>query len=99
MCEQTKYGFNCVCDHVEKNSGDIEFACEFCGLYTASKPSCNKCVRIGTKKYCSECKEKHEIIAFCTQCGACLYKHSKSLNDTEYPLFECTECSKVNFWD
>lgn len=43
MCEQTMYGFNCVCDHMEKNPGHNEYCCEFCGIYNASKPCCNKC--------------------------------------------------------
>ena len=25
------------------NPGDREFCCEFCGIYNASKPMCNKC--------------------------------------------------------
>jgi hypothetical protein len=36
-------GFNCVCEWVKTHKGDIEFSCEFCGIYTASAPHCNKC--------------------------------------------------------
>ena len=43
MCGNPEYGFDCVCDHVKNNTGDIDYSCEFCGLYTASKPRCNKC--------------------------------------------------------
>lgn len=42
-CGNPEYGFDCVCDHVHKNPGDIEYSCEFCGIYSASKPRCNKC--------------------------------------------------------
>lgn len=42
-CGNPEMGFNCVCDHVANNPGDIEYSCEWCGLYTASVPSCNKC--------------------------------------------------------
>lgn len=42
-CGNPDYGFDCVCDHVRKHPGDIEFSCEFCGLYNASEPRCNKC--------------------------------------------------------
>lgn len=42
-CGNPNYGFNCVCDHVKENPGDEEYACEFCGIYKASKPKCNKC--------------------------------------------------------
>lgn len=42
-CSNVEYGFNCVCDHVNKYPGDINYSCEFCGLYEASQPVCNKC--------------------------------------------------------
>lgn len=50
-------------------------------------------------RHCDECNQKHEVIAFCTKCGACLYKHSKQIPDDKYPLFECTKCGQTNFWD
>lgn len=43
MCEQVQYGFDCVCEHVKTNPGTTLYGCEFCGIYTASKPRCNKC--------------------------------------------------------
>jgi hypothetical protein len=43
MCEQEKYGFDCVCDHVKSHPGNNEYVCEFCGIYHASEPRCNKC--------------------------------------------------------
>ena len=43
-CGNPDMGFDCVCDFVKKNPGTISFSCEFCGLYTASKPQCNNCV-------------------------------------------------------
>lgn len=43
ICGNPSYGFNCVCEHVKKHPGNIDFSCEFCGLYTASIPVCNKC--------------------------------------------------------
>ena len=42
-CGNPKYGFNCVCDWIEKHPGDNGYSCEFCGLYSASKPKCNRC--------------------------------------------------------
>ena len=42
-CDNMKFGFNCVCNHVKANPGNIDYSCEYCGLYTASKPKCNKC--------------------------------------------------------
>lgn len=42
-CGNLEFGFNCVCEHVEKFPGKILFNCEWCGLYEASKPKCNKC--------------------------------------------------------
>lgn len=50
-------------------------------------------------KHCDECDKEHEIIAFCTTCKVCLYKHSKQVKDELYPFFECLKCGKVNFWD
>lgn len=42
-CGNTSFGFDCVCSHTNNNPGDEEYTCEFCGIYTASKPRCNKC--------------------------------------------------------
>lgn len=42
-CGNPRYGFNCVCEHVKAYPGNIKFSCEWCGLYTASRPKCNKC--------------------------------------------------------
>lgn len=42
-CGNTEFGFNCVCDWVKAHPGSVSFTCEFCGLYTASAPKCNKC--------------------------------------------------------
>jgi hypothetical protein len=41
-CGNTELGFNCVCDHVKSHPGNTEYTCEFCGIYTASTPNCNK---------------------------------------------------------
>lgn len=42
-CGNPQFGFDCVCEWVEKYPGDREFTCEFCGLYTAGEARCNKC--------------------------------------------------------
>jgi hypothetical protein len=42
-CGNTDFGFDCVCDFVKNNPGDIEYECEYCGIYTAGKPRCHKC--------------------------------------------------------
>lgn len=42
-CGNVEMGFDCVCAHVANNPGDIEYTCEYCGLYTASCPRCSKC--------------------------------------------------------
>lgn len=42
-CGNPEYGFNCACDHMKKYPGNIEYSCEWCGIYNASKPQCNKC--------------------------------------------------------
>jgi hypothetical protein len=42
-CTNMKYGFNCSCDWEKIHPGTNEYSCEWCGLYTASKPRCNKC--------------------------------------------------------
>lgn len=42
-CSNPEYGFDCACEHVKKYPGDTEYSCEFCGLYVASRPKCNKC--------------------------------------------------------
>ena len=40
-----KLVFDDVSEYTERNAENIEFTCEFCGVYTASKPRCNKCER------------------------------------------------------
>ena len=42
-CGNPEHGFDCVCNHIKNNPGSNEYSCEFCGLYSASKPRCNKC--------------------------------------------------------
>ena len=43
VCCNVRFGFDCVCDWVEKHPGDKEFTCEFCGLYVAGEARCNHC--------------------------------------------------------
>ena len=43
-CGNADFGFACTCLWELKHPGDIEYTCEFCGLYQASEPMCNKCV-------------------------------------------------------
>jgi hypothetical protein len=43
ICDNAKYGFDCSCKHTHDNPGNKVFTCEYCGLYTASEPQCNKC--------------------------------------------------------
>lgn len=38
-----KFGFDDTTQFEKKFPGTIEFSCEYCGIYTASKPRCNKC--------------------------------------------------------
>jgi len=37
------FGFDDVSKHVKKNPGKKNFCCDFCGIYTASRPRCNQC--------------------------------------------------------
>lgn len=37
------FGFDDMTQFEKENPGDIDFSCEYCGLYTASRPRCNKC--------------------------------------------------------
>jgi len=42
-CGNPEYGFDCMCDWMKKHPGNIEFCCEFCGIYYASKARCSEC--------------------------------------------------------
>lgn len=42
-CGNPEFGFPCVCGFTHDHPGDIEFTCEFCGIYTASQARCSKC--------------------------------------------------------
>jgi len=42
-CGNPMFGFPCVCEFVKRNPGNLTFSCEYCGLFTASKPRCNCC--------------------------------------------------------
>lgn len=35
--------FGCVCDWCNSHPGNNNYVCEYCGIYTASQPICNKC--------------------------------------------------------
>ncbi len=35
--------FNNMAEWEKKYPGFITYSCEFCGIYTASRPRCNKC--------------------------------------------------------
>lgn len=37
------FGFPDMTQWEKQNPGNIEFCCEYCGIYTASEPRCNKC--------------------------------------------------------
>lgn len=41
--------FDDVSDFVNQNKGNNEYVCEYCGIYFASKPRCNKCEYINEK--------------------------------------------------
>lgn len=36
-------GFDDTSEHEQKFPGDNEYTCEYCGLYNAGKPRCNRC--------------------------------------------------------
>lgn len=42
-CNNPIYGFNCVCKHIKDYPGELEYTCEWCGIYQAGKKSCIKC--------------------------------------------------------
>lgn len=42
-CGNPEMGFDCVCEWVALHKGDIEYTCEYCGIYKANKPRCNMC--------------------------------------------------------
>ena len=42
-CDNCKAGFNCTVQWCKDHPGKQDYCCEFCGIYTASKPRCNKC--------------------------------------------------------
>jgi hypothetical protein len=42
-CGNPEMGYDCVCEWVMWHPGEISYTCEFCGLYDASAPRCDKC--------------------------------------------------------
>lgn len=42
-CTNLEFGFDCVCQWEVDHPGNINYSCEYCGLYTAGEPRCNKC--------------------------------------------------------
>ena len=42
-CNACGFVFEDMTEWVKNNPGNIEYGCEHCGLYTASKPRCDKC--------------------------------------------------------
>ena len=47
---------------------------------------------------CKECGVVHPDPAIC-KCGACLYANAKQIPDDDFPLFQCTKCKEIVFWD
>ncbi len=37
------FGFSDMTQWENNNPGNIQFSCEYCGIYTASKPRCGRC--------------------------------------------------------
>ena len=42
-CGNLEMGFECTCVHEHCHPGKTNYCCEFCGIYTAGTPRCNKC--------------------------------------------------------
>lgn len=42
-CANMNYGFNCVCKFCDENPGIKHYACQWHGIYSASKPVCGNC--------------------------------------------------------
>jgi hypothetical protein len=42
-CGNPDFGFDCVCAHIFRYPGNIEYYCDICGFYEASRPRCNLC--------------------------------------------------------
>lgn len=42
-CTNVKFGFDCMIPWAQKHPGNKSYGCEFCGIYWAGKPRCNKC--------------------------------------------------------
>ena len=42
-CGNPEWGFDCVCQWVKDHPGEIDYSCEYCGLYTASDQRCSEC--------------------------------------------------------
>jgi len=42
-CGNPDFGFDCTCEWEKKYPGTNRYTCEFCGIYQASRPKCNKC--------------------------------------------------------
>lgn len=58
-CDNPKHGFNCMCDWMKANPGENSYFCATsCGIYTASKPRCNKCEHTNPKPENSEILEE-----------------------------------------
>lgn len=45
-CGNQDLGLNCVCKWVADHPGTIQYSCEWCGLYAASRPQCDRCEEI-----------------------------------------------------
>lgn len=43
MNDNVEFGFDDMSDWEKEFPGEIEFCCEFCGIYKSSTPKCGKC--------------------------------------------------------
>ena len=52
------------------------------------------------KVFCFACNKFHNVNAFCTKCGTCLYKYSyEKFDELEHYIHICKKCKHKNYWE
>lgn len=103
LCERPIYT---TVHKVYTSDGQTQFAGEECyrmvrdsGLDGYQPPKGGPRVWYGPVFICEGCDKPHYLdTPECCE-GTCAYRDFKSLNDPDYPIFECKKCGKRHFWD
>jgi len=93
-CGNPQCGFPCSCEWEKQNPGNIQFSCEHCGIYEASRPKCNKCEETVNKYGFTE---QYLQLSHCDVIGMISNKLSDMDNNKIVELWNSLDDRKIEY--